>query len=595
MPRSFSRLVLVAMLVVLSSALIWADDDNQLIILNASVAGTTLTINGANFGANAPVVRLNGAAIPVATASPSKITATIPATPTSGTYLLTVIRAHRNGDKDDDDAKRFGAFDVAIGVSGVVGPPGPPGPGGPAGPQGATGPQGPAGPQGPQGPQGDVGSQGAKGDTGPQGPKGDTGAQGLKGDTGPQGLKGDTGSQGPKGDTGPQGPKGDTGDTGPQGPAGPAGGIASLSVSSPLTSSGGADPNIALTGIVQVINGGTGSNAKNFVDLSTDQTIGGNKSFTSLLSVTTSSASARVISGVNTASAGLSNGIGVFGSSDQQQGAGVFGQTAHANGQGIAGVNLAPAGSNGGNGVFGSSAQAIGAGVFGHNTNANGTGVIAVGNNASQATLVTGSGLAAVGVTTGVYANSSTSGVGQALYTEQFGSPTRVNYFNGSTLFKIAGAGSVSTLVRAPGVDEDTHIMFAAEAPEVLFEDYGTGRLSGGRAHVTLDPIYSANVTVNDRHPLRVFIQLEGESNGVYVTNKSAGGFDVIELAKGTSDVPFSWHVVGNRTDEEMAADPDHDLGEGPLRLSHNADVRFPVDPNLRSKYTPAKPARQMR
>lgn len=38
-----------------------------------------------------------------------------------------------------------------------------------------------------------------------------------------------------------------------------------------------------VTGIVQIANGGTGSSTKNFVDLSTDQTVGGNKTFTGIL------------------------------------------------------------------------------------------------------------------------------------------------------------------------------------------------------------------------------------------------------------------------------------------------------------------------
>ena len=37
---------------------------------------------------------------------------------------------------------------------------------------------------------------------------------------------------------------------------------------------------------------------------------------------------------------------------------------------------------------------------------------------------------------------------------------------------------------------------------------------------------------------------------GVFVTDKSIDGFKVKELAKGISNVKFSWHIVANRADD---------------------------------------------
>lgn len=59
-----------------------------------------------------------------------------------------------------------------------------------------------------------------------------------------------------------------------------SGDVSNVTASSPLASSGGMNPNISLTGIIPIANGGTGSATKNFVDLSTVQSIGGNKTFT---------------------------------------------------------------------------------------------------------------------------------------------------------------------------------------------------------------------------------------------------------------------------------------------------------------------------
>jgi len=77
-----------------------------------------------------------------------------------------------------------------------------------------------------------------------------------------------------------------------------------------------------------------------------------------------------------------------------------------------------------------------------------------------------------------------------------------------------------------------------------------------GRAHVELDQVFLQTVTIDDRHPMKVFVQLEGDCKGVFVTNKSDMGFDVVELQGGTSSVPFSYRVVCKRKyyeDERLA------------------------------------------
>jgi hypothetical protein len=112
--------------------------------------------------------------------------------------------------------------------------------------------------------------------------------------------------------------------------------------------------------------------------------------------------------------------------------------------------------------------------------------------------------------------------------------------------------------------------MACPETPEILFQDYGTGQLSNGEAYITIDPIFSKNIIVNELHPLKVFIQLEDDCNGVFVTQKSAGGFKVKELAGGNSNARFSWSVVANRADETDAA--------GNI-ISSNANNRFVYAP----------------
>ena len=118
--------------------------------------------------------------------------------------------------------------------------------------------------------------------------------------------------------------------------------------------------------------------------------------------------------------------------------------------------------------------------------------------------------------------------------------------------------------------NNERRILFAPEAPEILFQDYGIGKLKNGVAEIEIDPILSKNIYVDEKHPLKVFIQLEGDCKGVYVTNKSANGFTVKELQNGNSNVDFSWQIVATRADMLDSTGNVH---------SKHVDVRFPIGP----------------
>jgi hypothetical protein len=119
------------------------------------------------------------------------------------------------------------------------------------------------------------------------------------------------------------------------------------------------------------------------------------------------------------------------------------------------------------------------------------------------------------------------------------------------TDYKIIGPGSVSTIINdAKGVPR---IMFAPEAPEIVFQDYGIGKLINGQARIQIDPLLKESLFVDDNHPLKVFVTLEGDCNGVFVTDKSVDGFTVKELNNGRSNVSFSWQIVANRADSKDA------------------------------------------
>lgn len=280
-------------------------------------------------------------------------------------------------------------------------------------------------------------------------------------------------------------------------------------------------------------------------------------------------------------------------------------------------------------GVYGQVASAAGFGMDAVNTNVNGTGLLVIGNNAAGTFLTNGSGAAINGNGIGAFAIAKTAGtgigvvgIGNNLTTSiitpasgagvagtgaQFGvmgfATTLVNtngnnnstfnaanasaggYFevqnvgvaqtwayvgvrdNGAVLRKIIGPGTVNTIVE--DMDGNRVALSCPEAPENLFQDYGQGQLVNGRAHIDLDPIFAKNIVVNSQHPLRVFVQLEGNCQGVFVENKTGSSFDVTELNGGTSNVAFSYTVVANRADEVL---PDGSI-------SKYSEERFPAAP----------------
>jgi hypothetical protein len=267
----------------------------------------------------------------------------------------------------------------------------------------------------------------------------------------------------------------------------------------------------------------------------------------------------------------VAGGGGIFSMSKEYP---VIGYATNADGTGIVGLgqnygSILTLGS--GSGVSGAGKTT---GVYGNASNvADGTGGVFVGNNAGASTLVNGSGVAGTGVSVGVYGHAtSSSGFGTGSFGGYFThGGTAYAYVGGRqgvTNYKILGSGSVSTIVNDQ--NEEPVIMYCPEAPEILFQDYGTGELVNGKAYIKMDPIFTKNIHVDKDNPIKVFVQLEGDCKGVYVTNKTAEGFEVVELQGGTSNVPFSWTVTATRADS---------YDESGNIDSKHVGIRFPRGP----------------
>ncbi len=272
---------------------------------------------------------------------------------------------------------------------------------------------------------------------------------------------------------------------------------------------------------------------------------------------------------INSATNGTATGNGVYAVTYQSTGVGAEGYNYHTSGTGTMGTGNAATGSfltNGSGGAF----TGTTVGSYDYGTNAVSTGTLGVGNAQTGSTLAaTGSGGAFTGLNFGVYGKANSSA--NDSWGGYFVNGTTGAYVGGrtgGTNYAILSAGTKSTIVKDP--NDKPVVMFCTEAPEVLFQDYGSAQLINGKAHVNLDPVFTNAIAVDQQHPLKVFIQLEGDCKGVYVANKTADGFDVIELQGGSSDVAFTWTVVANRADEKDA--------QGNVTSSF-AGVRFPAAP----------------
>jgi hypothetical protein len=107
----------------------------------------------------------------------------------------------------------------------------------------------------------------------------------------------------------------------------------------------------------------------------------------------------------------------------------------------------------------------------------------------------------------------------------------------------IGASGTKSAVVEA--TDGKGHMtLYCMESPECWFEDFGSAKLHNGKVLVAIDPEFAQTIELGSYH---VFLQPEGECNGLSVREKGKKGFVVHELGKGTSDVEFSYRIVAKR------------------------------------------------
>ena len=147
----------------------------------------------------------------------------------------------------------------------------------------------------------------------------------------------------------------------------------------------------------------------------------------------------------------------------------------------------------------------------------------------------------------GVLGVTASSGGYAAIYGAAGSSTAYSGYFTGGTGLYVNGnqtaTGTKSAIV---SVGPDWRKLYCEEAAEVYFNDYGSGTLVNGHAHIELDPIFLQTVTIDSANPMRVFVQMNTEISGIYVV-KGLTGFDVIENGGNHSAGAFDYRIVAKR------------------------------------------------
>jgi hypothetical protein len=87
--------------------------------------------------------------------------------------------------------------------------------------------------------------------------------------------------------------------------------------------------------------------------------------------------------------------------------------------------------------------------------------------------------------------------------------------------------------------------LYAVEAAENWFEDFGASELRGGSEVVSLDPTFMQ--TVNAAAGYHVFLTPKGDCRGLYISQQTPTSFVVRELAGGTSNIGFDYRIAARR------------------------------------------------
>jgi hypothetical protein len=298
------------------------------------------------------------------------------------------------------------------------------------------------------------------------------------------------------------------------------------------------------------------------------------------------------------------SGTGVAGFEDATSGFtnGVSGQSVSPNGNGVVGVNNSTT-ADFNNGVLGinnattgnaygvngsTQTTGFGAGVSG-NANANtGTAFGVFGQaNSPNGNAIFGHAASSSGFPTAVVGFfDSTDGGVAGQFVAHGGSGLILQGLSGSSfnqVFSVDANGNlnISGNLTVSGTKSSTAklqngrevALYAVESPENWFEDFGSGEMNNGVAWVPLEGSFAE--ATNASVTYHVFLTANGDSNGLYVSRKTAAGFEVREHGGGASNVAFDYRIVVRRRGYETIrmAEVHRDLKSTELAREHLAGL----------------------
>ena len=277
--------------------------------------------------------------------------------------------------------------------------------------------------------------------------------------------------------------------------------------------------------------------------------------------------------GINAVGAGTGTGTGVLGKTAQSLGYGVRGENSNGTGTAISGINTSASGNGVGIGVYGETKQTgtNSAGVYGYNnsSSSNSIGVLGSYNVNGFGTGVLGIGWGGgvgtgIGTDNGVVGTSNGRGVAgfygiysapvaaAGIYGSSNGTSTYAGYFNslsgsgGNGVFVNGTLTCTGTKPATVPTNSGFQRLYATESPELWFEDLGNGTLINGTTTIALDPMFMEVCHIDAQHPIHVFVQEEGESNGLMV-EPGETSFTVKEKNHGQSNIRFSYRIMAKR------------------------------------------------
>jgi hypothetical protein len=203
--------------------------------------------------------------------------------------------------------------------------------------------------------------------------------------------------------------------------------------------------------------------------------------------------------------------------------------------------------------------QFFGAGVFAQTLNSNGDVDLNGNVNAEIGTVFAQGGSFGFSTVAGPSLFSVTGSGTQAMQLQSFANPASNDFIeaqfdtNGhATFFTDSLGDTVARGNKSAAVPLKSGQMvkvFSMESPEVWFEDFGSGQLTGGITTIQLDQKFAQ--TVNLSLGYHVFVTPKGDCKGLFIANETKNGFEVRELGGGQSSIDFDYRIVAHRNGYE--------------------------------------------